>query len=312
MVVASCVAATALRAQTKPDAPFVLAPVGPNIWAAIENPKAAAPSGANAGFIVGDDGVIVVDTFAHAEAATQLLGEIRKRTTLPVRWAIDTHHHLDHVAGNGVFAAAGASVLAQRNVRQWIHSENLRAMEAGAAATHDVVPPEVRARVEALVPPTVEYDRGVDLRVGSRVVQVRSFPGHTGGDSVVLIPDAHVVFTGDLLWRHNVPNLVDASTTAWMATLDEFTARYRSYTFVPGHGAVANVRDVAALRDYLTTLRHVVSQARARRRPVVEFAVPRLRQRFGRWDYFEDVAKENVLDMDAELAGTKRVPGAIR
>jgi glyoxylase-like metal-dependent hydrolase (beta-lactamase superfamily II) len=286
--------------------------VGPNIWAAIEDPTSAARSGANAGFVIGDDGVIVIDTFANPDAAGRLLAEIRNRTRVPIRWAIDTHHHLDHVAGNGVFAAAGAAVLAQRNVLDWIRSENLRAIEAGAAAAHDVVPPELRAMVEAFVPPSVVYDRGVDLRIGERVVRVRSFPGHTGGDSVVLIPDAHVVFTGDLLWRHNVPNLVDASTTAWMATLDEFIARYRGYTFVPGHGGAANVRDVVVLRDYLTTLRHVVSEARARRRPVVEFALPRLRQRFGRWDYFDDVAKENVLDMDAELAGTKRVPGAIR
>src|ERR1700682_1509976 len=56
------------------------------------------------------------------------------------------------------------------------------------------IKPQQRAFIEALLPPTVTYDQSMDLYLGSREIHVRSFPGHTGGDSVVLIPDARVVF----------------------------------------------------------------------------------------------------------------------
>src|ERR1700730_5846163 len=198
-------ASSAKCAQRFAELPFTLKQVGPNAWAAIDNHKARASSGANAGFVIGEDGVAVIDTFASTEAATKLLAEIRKVTKAPVRFVVNTHYHLDHVAGNGVFAGAGALVLAQRNVRDWIHTENLRMMTTAAAAAHDIITAEQRAVVEALVPPSVVYDEAVDLYLGSREIQVRRFPGHTGGGSVVLVPDAEIAFAGDLLWRHHVP-----------------------------------------------------------------------------------------------------------
>jgi len=88
----------------KPDAalPFTLKPLGHGIYAAIDNAK--GESGANAGFVVGDDGVAVIDTFENEPAAQALLGEIRMVSKLPIKFVVNTHYHLDHVAGNAVFA----------------------------------------------------------------------------------------------------------------------------------------------------------------------------------------------------------------
>jgi glyoxylase-like metal-dependent hydrolase (beta-lactamase superfamily II) len=71
-----------------------------------------------------------------------------------------------------------------------------------SALANDVITPAQKALVEAFVPPMVVDDQGVDLYLGSREIQVRVFPGHAGGDSIVLIPDAKIAFTGDLFWRH--------------------------------------------------------------------------------------------------------------
>jgi cyclase len=299
-------AAGATGAQEPAELPFTLKQVGPNAWAAIDNPKAKERASANAGFVIGDDGVVVVDTTARSEAARQLLMEIRKLTKLPVKFVINTHYHADHVAGNGIFADAGAVVLAQSNVRGWIHTRSLKffGKEAPAGA---------RAFIEALVPPTVVYDQAMDLYLGSRRIHVRGFPGHTGGDSVVMIPDAKTIFGGDLFWRNTLPNMIDASTTPWIDTLDALAKNGAGYTFVPGHGDAGSAQDVAAFREYLATLQKLVADARAQKKAgdaLAETVMTTLKDTYGQWDFFEFFAKPNILDMDAELSGKKTIPRA--
>jgi cyclase len=288
------------------EPPFTLKQVGPNIWAAIDNARAAAPAWANAGFVIGDDGVAVIDTFASEATATKLLAEIRARTTLPVKYVINTHYHFDHVAGNGVFANAGAIVLAQRQVRGWIRTENLRLL--GPTIT-----PEQQATTQAFVAPTVVYDHGANLFLGSRRIQLRSFPGHSGGDSIVVIPESRIVFAGDLLFHDMLPTLVDASMRPWINTLDALLAQYPGYVFVPGHGDVGHSQDVTAFRDYLQTLHTLVTNAKAPGKSgdaVLETVMPALKEKYGRMEFFEHVARQNVLETDAELNGTKRFPPA--
>lgn len=292
-------------AQRPPEPPFILKQIGPNAWAAVDNPKAASPASANAGFVIGDDGAVVIDTFFTEDAARQLLAAIQSRTKLPVKFVVNTHYHIDHVAGNGVFAKTGTAILAQRNVRGWIHTENLRLMA-------DFITPELKAMTETIAAPTVDYEDASHLYLGSRAVHVRSFPGHTGGDSIVVVPDAKVAFLGDLFWRNMLPTLIDASTREWVETLDAIAAMDEpGYTFVPGHGDVGNVQDIAAFRDYLMTLRTFVADARAQGKAgdaLAQSIVPQLKEKFGQWEFAEPLAKMNVLETDAEMSGTKRIP----
>ena len=148
----------------------------------------------------------------------------------------------------------------------------------------------------------------------ARCIASSGLPGHTGGDSIVVIPDAKVAFLGDLFWRNMLPNLIDASTASWVETLDAIEAmNEQGYTFVPGHGDVGDVRDVAAFRDYLATLRALVAEARTQGTSgdaLAQSIVPKLKEKFGQWEFAEPLAEMNVLQTDAEMAGTKRVPAA--
>src|SRR3954467_6431968 len=112
-LVAASLACLSARADDAPKPFFTLHDLGSGVWAAVAVPGSGA--GSNAGFIIGDDGVVIVDTFQSAAAATKLLSVIRERTALPIRFVVNTHYHLDHVAGNGVFHDAGAQIVAQRN-----------------------------------------------------------------------------------------------------------------------------------------------------------------------------------------------------
>jgi cyclase len=297
---------TAARAQAPAPAPnsslFTLKPLGHDVWAAIDNAKGEA--GANAGFVIGDNGVAVVDTFENPEAAKQLLAEIRKRTKLPIKFVVNTHYHIDHVAGNRIFQEAGAVVLAQHNVRTWIHTENLKFFGKD-------IKPEEKTKVAELGSPDIVYDVGTTLFLGSRSINVRVSPGHTGGDSVVLIPDATVVFCGDLFWRNTLPNLIDATTTAWLSTLDALSAAAPTATFVPGHGDVGTSSDVKAFRGYLADLRELVAapvKAGKTSDALVNAVLPALTEKYGKWDFFQDFAKPDILDTAAELRGDKKIP----
>jgi cyclase len=151
---------------------FRLQKIGNGVWAAIVNDEGLA--GGNAGFVIGDDGVAVIDTFQDPLPAKAMLDEIRKLTPLPIRFVVNTHYHLDHVNGNDVFAAAGATIVAHPGVRVWMRTENVKMLDPP-------VTPEKKARVQSLTLPTVAYDSRIDLYLGSRRINVRYFPGHTGG-----------------------------------------------------------------------------------------------------------------------------------
>lgn len=158
---------------------FIIKKIGEGVYAAVSPDQSKA--GSNAGFIVGSNGVLVVDTFVSAESAKLLLEQIRAVTSQPVRWVVNTHYHLDHTGGNQVFADAGATILAHRNVRGWVRTENLKFFGPSPK-------PEQKAGVESLVQPNAVYTDAVDVYLGDRLVQVRFMPGHTGGDSVVIVP----------------------------------------------------------------------------------------------------------------------------
>jgi len=296
------------QAQTTQPAegslPFSLKPLGHNVYAAIDDEKGDA--GANAGFVIGDDGVLVIDTYENEAAAKQLLAEIRKLTKLPIKFVVNTHYHLDHVAGNALFEQAGAVMMAQRNVSRWIHTENLKFFGKN-------IKPEQKAMVEGLAAPKVLYDTDLDVLLGSREILVHVFPGHTGGDSVVMIPDAKVVFCGDLFWRNTLPNLIDASTENWMETLEDLQtpAPSAAVVYVPGHGDPGDFHDVEAFRGYLGEVRGLVRKQVKEGKTgdgLLDAVFPAVKEKYGQWNFFEYFAKSNIKDVEAELRGTKKIP----
>jgi cyclase len=287
-------------AQENPD--FAIKKVGDGVYAAIGSDTGKA--GSNAGFIIGSNGVVVVDTFEAVAPAEKLLTEIQKLTRLPVRYVVNTHYHLDHTGGNAVFQKTGATILAQKNLRGWLRTENMKFFGANPK-------PEAKAQVEALVEPDMVYTDAVEIFLGNRVVQVRYMLGHTGGDSVVTVPDANVVFGGDLVWQKHLPNLIDATTDAWVKTLDELLAQHPSATFVSGHGDVATVDDVRDFHDYLVMLRAAVAKAQGEGKSGQELmnaVLPQLQDKYGTWGFFKGFSTRNIQQTAAELKGEKKVP----
>jgi cyclase len=191
-------------------------------------------------------------------------------------------------------------------VRGWIHTNNINLL--GAHIT-----PQLRAQIAGLADPDLVTDKPLTIWLGSRRVDVRPVEGHTGGDLAIFVPDAKVLFCGDLLWRKYPPNIIDGTVSKWIATVTEFQhlPNASAMTFVPGHGDVANIQDVADFDAYLTELSTDVAAGRAAGltgKNLADAVVPKLKARFGDWEHLDRSAPTEVGYMDAELAGAKRAP----
>lgn len=305
LIVALVFAAFAGPASAQPPPlPFVLKQVGPGVYAAIDGPEHKA--GSNAGFVIGDDGVLVVDAFFNVEAARALVGEIHRLTPKPIRYVVNTHYHMDHTGGDEALRDAGAIIIAHRNVRGWVRTDN-------ANLFGDHVTPALKAEIAALPLPDLVTDKDLTVWLGNRKIVVRTVLGHTGGDLIAFVPDARVLFCGDMLWRRIPPNLIDGSVREWLATDADFAHMPDAAhtTYVPGHGDVADLKDVEDFRAYLRDLQRLVGEGRKaglKDAALAQSVTPKLKALHPDWTIGDRAAAFEIRYMDEELAGTKRRP----
>jgi cyclase len=307
---------------------FTLNKVADGVYAAVA--KTGGLATGNAGFVIGDAGVLMVDTFLTPAAVEELIAVVAAETKQPIKYALNTHYHLDHTGGNQVLAARGVPIIAHEKLIEWQTVKNRRFLPVAeelqkrrdaAAKQLSEIPadqPDKRAplerqlrRFEALMTikltnPSVTFATGtVRLHLGKREVLLFTLPGHTGGDVLVYVPDANVVFMGDMGWRKTLPNLVDATVNDWITSLDSLLGQYPNAKFVPGHGEVATAADIREFRDYLDDLRSRVKQAIANGLTIEQakeqLKLPEKYKEFG----FQNFAVPNVEDMYKELKGTK-------
>src|ERR1051325_2328619 len=324
-------------ATPKAEDDFQLVQVADGVYAAIAKPGGLASG--NAGFIIGNDGVLIFDTFFTPAAIEELIGEIQKLTNKPIKYAVNSHYHLDHTGGNQVLAERGVPIIAHDNVLKWQTVKNKRFLPAPEELQKRRVDAEKQLsetpedqkdkraqlertirRVDALITikltnPTKTFSTGtMKLKLGKREVILATLPGHTGGDVFAYVPDANVVFMGDLGWSKTLPNLVDATVNDWIPTLDTILKQHPASKYIPGHGNVASAADIKGLRDYLDDLRARVQQGIADGLTVrqgdgltvdqakQQLTLPEKYKSFA----FQNFATPNVEDMYKELKGTKQ------
>lgn len=212
----------------------------------------------NAGFVIADGGVVVIDALGSPALARRLIDEIRQRTPLPIRYVVVTHYHADHIYGLQVFQEAGATIVGHALARAYLQSDT--AQQRLQASRQDLAPwIDDRTR---LVPPdrwVGEGDRQADLslHVGRTEILLRPVgPSHTAEDLVVFLPEQRVLFAGDLLFRGRIPFVGQADSRGWIRALDRLLALQPRWV-VPGHGPASDepLADLALTRDYLQFLR---------------------------------------------------------
>lgn len=206
----------------------------------------------NATAIVGDSGVILVDSGGSHEVGMHIAAAVRTITAKPVMHVVNTHAHGDHHLGNSAFASA--TVLSSEVCRKTVDAtghEWLALMERDVGRAL----PGTRVRRADIAYPTGRTEVTLD---GVRMVMwVPDGGAHTAGDLLVLLPDDKVLIAGDVLVKGLVPTFQDGSIVRWIALLDRIAGLDVTH-FVPGHGEIMNSIDVARLRGQIATFFAVV------------------------------------------------------
>ncbi len=209
----------------------------------------------NCGFIVTDSGVVVVDTQLTPFFANEMIKEIKAVTDKPIKYAINTHWHTDHIGGNEGFLPQ-AHIIAHEFTREVI-AKRRKEQDEGK------VDESLRMLGDSkLTPPDITFDQNMTLHMGDKTIELKFLGGgHTSGDIVVYLPREKVLFSGDLFSKDSAhPDYRDdASIDNQIGSLKKMQA-LDIETIVCGHTCIAEKKDIQTSIDTLIAFKAEVKK----------------------------------------------------
>ena len=205
--------------------------IGPGLYAYISEND----SSANSTFLVTNEGIFVADTGLNAEEGGKLLAQIRKVSSAPVRWIVNTHYHQDHRGGNDT-VGPHALIISTGYTRERVLKSGAKAYKSNLVVNQQVV-----------------------MHIGGHEIRI-FYPGpaHTMGDLVVYFPDEQTIATGDLFLTNSCPAMDQGDMENWIHALDHILTLPIAHV-VPGHFELATPTELRRFRDYLAALRDQVA-----------------------------------------------------
>jgi len=252
--------------------------IGNGLYATISDPSRGGTTYCNGGFLVGKDSAMLLEGFATSGGAALQMETLRTVSQVPVKGALDTHYHFDHSMGNAFYGANGVPLWAHASVAQRIVESYAPLQGADKAAVLGPFEKRVQdaksdterqhsqsdlkaitelfqiANSSVLALPNHPLDPAklpISIDLGGLTAVLESYPGHSGTDIIVRIPDQNVVYTGDLLFSGFYPVCFDekATISVWRDTLKTFASFDKDTLFVPGHGQICGQEGIASIRE---------------------------------------------------------------
>jgi cyclase len=236
----------------------------------------------NAGAVETPEGLIIIDAQQNRALGEAFREALKGSIDSPVRAVINTHFHLDHVAGNVAFA--GAQIIAHDKTRHLLESE-LGPMRPQGVETSDtmakirmffgsnfaeLVPEGERqwfidrvggSRPLTIVGPTETFSSRLEFRLASETLRLEYWgPAHCDGDLLICLEKAGVIFMGDLFFNGRFPWFGDCDLNGWIAALDR-VLKMDVKIVIPGHGAAAGLKELAQFRKLLAAVRDAADRA---------------------------------------------------
>ena len=251
--------------------------VGDGLYATISDPSKGFQTVCNGGFLAGKDGALLIEGFISVAGAAFQMDALRMVSQVAVKGALDTHYHYDHSTGNAFFGANGIPLWAHANTAKRIvesYGTMQGADKAVALAPLEKAIKEAKtetarkhredylahvtnvfniANSTVLALPNHPIDPAklpMKMDLGGLTAVIESYPGHSGTDIIVRVPEQNVVYTGDLLFSGLYPVTFDtgATVSGWRQTLKTFASWDKDTVFVPGHGPICGQEGVALSR----------------------------------------------------------------
>jgi quinoprotein relay system zinc metallohydrolase 2 len=252
---------------------------------------------ANTGFIVGQRCVAVVDTGGSLENGRRLRMAVRRQTSLPVCYVINTHVHPDHVFGNAAFKPDAPAFIGHQRLaaamlarRDHYRKSLVRLMGEQSASGSELIAPTQAVSSETVI----------DL--GGRMLRLHAWPtAHTDTDLTVLDQATGTLWLGDLLFAQRVPSL-DGSLKGWLAVMETLRGM-PARLVIPGHGT-PSADWPGAMRNqerYLQALQRGVRQALRDRHTLSQAVAEAAGEERSKWLLFDDYHPRNVTTAYTEL-----------
>ncbi|HET8888776.1 MAG TPA: MBL fold metallo-hydrolase [Candidatus Angelobacter sp.] len=267
--------------------------VAEGVYLFTTTPYADVGLSGNSVAILSDDGVLVFDSNATPETATTVLAEIRKLTSKPVRYLINSHWHWDHWGGNQTYLAAFPllQIITHEKTRELMLTVEPRWNEKGlkedlpqfldgfekqiAAAKAKNAPAErIKAAEERLAAdrnflaqkqslqktyPNVTFSDSMTIMLGGREIQVLHAQAITPGDTYIYLPKEKILVTGDILLSPYPFAIGGTYPAEWLKTLQKFAA-LEPTVVIPGHGEAETSTDF--LRSNIAMFQEVMQQVK--------------------------------------------------
>ena len=251
--------------------------VGEGLYATISDPSKGFQTVCNGGFLAGKDGALLIEGFISAAGAAFQMDALRMVSQVPVKGGLDTHYHYDHSTGNAFFGANGIPLWAHANTAKRIVESYGALQGADKAAILGPLEKAIKeAKTETARKRREEYlahvatvfnvansavlalpNRPLDpsklpmkVDLGGITAVIENYPGHSGTDVIVRVPEQNIVYAGDLLFSGMYPVTFDtqATVSGWRQTLKTFASWDKDTVFVPGHGPICGQEGVALSR----------------------------------------------------------------
>ena len=254
----------------------------------------------NAGIIIGDDSVLIIDSLRVPSFARDLIKDVKDITDKPIQFVIDTHSHWDHSWGNEEFP--DATIIGHKNCyAEMIDVEWNEQWRKKVTSSND--PWSEEGNIVNITPPNMTFETSMQLYFGGRELDLKYFGrAHTSGDIYIHLPKEKIVFTGDVAQDGGVPYLGDCYPVDWPDT-DNKLAALPIERFMSGHGPIGDHKALEGARDFIHNLVDSVKSAIADGQNSVqasESVIAQLTPEYGNWRSFDRIG-ENLTSVYEKL-----------
>jgi cyclase len=205
------------------------------------------------GILAGPDGVFMVDS-QFAPLTGKIVAAVKQITAEPIRFMVNTHLHPDHTGGNENLGKMGVILVGRDELR--------KRLAEGAPAVNGA---GGRAPAPAGALPLITYEGKMTFHMDGEDVELIPVPhAHTDGDTIVRLPKANVIMTGDFYRSVGYPNIDRPSGGTLNGTIEGLASVVNlagpDTKIIPGHGPTVTRNEVAACRDMIVDIRDRVAQ----------------------------------------------------